>query len=71
MENLNALFTIDPNEGAFKTTPSGGLTGTWDYVYWEPGEDIELDGRFTVDELKAMIAHIEKINSSPAQRPSE
>lgn len=44
----------------FEVTPSGGLSGLYEYVRWEPGDnEVVLDGSFDLENLKAIVAHIE------------
>lgn len=43
-----------------EVTQSGGLSGRYEYVRWEPGDnEVVLDGQFDLDSLKAIVAHIE------------
>lgn len=40
--------------------PDGGLLQVYEFFYWRPGKKATLDGRFTADELEAIVFWMRK-----------
>lgn len=51
----------------FIILPRGYLDGEPDgagYVFWHGGDEVRLDGSFTIDDLTAIAAYVEGFNGS-------
>lgn len=49
-------------------SPRGHLDSYLDhrgeYIYWRGGDEVRLDGKFTIDDITAIAAYIEGFNGS-------